>query len=334
MQTIRKGCDAPCAHTSDSRKRKVLRILGNRKLACVAAGFVAMGARYAVADTIQDILDNDGSQTVSIGGTPSATITYVLSQAGTSSDGYTYTNWAFLVNDGSGTSELPSPQSYSAEVFGHMPTSNTYTPTAGDVITATGLYSPFDAIPEVESLTAISKVGSGGTSPAPFKTTVEDINNVFNDCETNPNGGFTSPIPVPDPVFSGGLVTGGDDYSLLGQLIELDNVTLSAKGTTAATGGTGVFPTHSNTTLLITDASSNTCTLFQYASSYSQSGLLGGTSEDLGQTVDLVGFMDVFTSGPEFVPISITAVPEPVSMSLVVLGGAALLGRRRRRRQM
>jgi hypothetical protein len=121
---------------------------------------------------------------------------------------------------------------------------------------------------------------------------------------------------------------------MLEYLIELDNVTISAVGTTPATGGTGIFPTHSNTTLKLTDALSNTVTMFQYASSYSQSGLLGGTSEYLGQSVNVTGFMDIFSSGPEFVPLSITpnVVPEPVSGSIFALGGAGLLARRRRRK--
>jgi hypothetical protein len=312
----------------ESRKRRVLKLLGNRKLACAAAGFIAMGARQTMADNIGDILDNDASQTVSVGtpSDPSLVVTYVESKAGTSSDGYTYTNWAFLGSDGTG----------SAEFFGHMPASNSYTPTAGDVITATGLYSPFDGIPEIESLSAISKTGTSGSSITPFVTSVSDINAVAADAVTNPNGSiFVSPVPSPSPVYFGGTVTGGDDYSVLGQLIELDNVTLSATGTTPATGSTGVFPTHANTTLLATDGSSNSVKVFQWASSYSVCGLLGGTSEYLGQSVDMVGFMDIFSPSAEFVPLSITpnVVPEPVSTSIFVLGGAALLGRRRRRRQ-
>lgn len=337
---LRKGLNALAGCARSTRKsRRIQRLLGNKKLACVAAGFLAMGARHAIADNLGDIEDNDGSQTVSVGtnADPSAVITYVLSAPGTV-NGHTYTSWAFLVNDGTGSQEF----------FGKMPVSNTYTPTAGDIITATGLYSPFDGIPEIESLTAISKTGTGGTIPAPIVTSINDINNVALDSSTNPNGGFQSPIGAstlasPSPVFSGGLVSTtydgnpGNDYGLLGQFLQLNNITLWATSGAASGGGTGVFPLNTNTTLNAYNQSdvnqTNPLKIFQWATSYSASGALGGTPiyDDTGIPLDITGFMDIFSSGPEFVPVSITVVPEPVSMSVVILGGAALLARRRKR---
>jgi hypothetical protein len=210
-------------------------------------------------------------------GTPvtyDATITAVLSQAGTTGDGYTYGNWAFLANDGTG----------SLEIFGHLPTGSTYVPTVGDQIDLAGTFSPFNSIPEVGTLTSISLVSSGNPVPGPTVTTIPAIN---------------SALPgLPEP-------------SIGGQLLTLDNVTIS---------GLAAFPTHANGTATITDGSANTMTLFQYASSYSGAGALGGMTIPTGP-VDITGIADVFDGTTEFIPFSITPVPEPSSMALLGLGG-------------
>jgi hypothetical protein len=78
----------------------------------------------------------------------------------------------------------------------------------------------------------------------------------------------------------------------------------------------------------VTDlAGNNPLTVFQWASSYSTAGALGGTPVPAG-VVDINGIVDIFDGAPEFVPFSITAVaaatPEPASIRLL-LGGSALL---------
>ena len=71
-------------------------------------------------------------------------------------DGYTYTNYAILAQDATG----------SLDVFGRLPAGTTYAPSVGDVIRIAGSYSPFNSIPEIATLTSIAKVSSSNVVPA------------------------------------------------------------------------------------------------------------------------------------------------------------------------
>jgi hypothetical protein len=238
----------------------------------VIAATAALGSATAFAQSAVTILGDSSGTLVNY----DATITAILSQAGTTSDGYTYGNWAFLANDGTG----------SLEIYGKLPTGSTYVPTVGDQVDLAGTYSPYDSIPEIGTLTAISRVSAGNPVAGATLTTIPTIN---------------SALPgLPEPGIGG-------------QLLTLDNVTLS---------GLTTFPTHANGTATITDGSANTMTLFQYASSYSEAGLLGGATVPTGP-VDVTGIADVFDGATEFVPVSIQSVPEPSSLALLGLGGLA-----------
>lgn len=194
-----------------------------------------------------------------------------------SGDGYTYTNYAILVQDATG----------SLDVFGRLPASTTYAPSVGDVIRVAGTYSPFDAIPEIATLTSIEKVSSSSVVP--------------------------SPIPVTTAQLAGITPT---SFDVLGHYLLLQNVKFS--------GASGNFPIHSNGTYTVTDLSGqNPLTLFQWASSYSTAGALGGTPIPIGP-VNIAGIVDLFQGTPEFIPFSVTPVPEPASIGLL-LGGLALL---------
>ena len=93
-------------------------------------------------------------------------VTSILSQPGTF-NGKTYTSWAYLVNDGTG----------SIDVFG-TPTFSPagYTPAVGDLEQVKGKYSPYNQIPEMGSPLTVTQEGSGAAVPAPLKTTVSAIN--------------------------------------------------------------------------------------------------------------------------------------------------------------
>jgi hypothetical protein len=185
-------------------------------------------------------------------------------------------------------------------------------PTVGDQILVNGNWSPFDGIPEVANSAAhpISvQLGSQANppyNPVPVVTTIPTINVGT----TLPNGG------------------GVNASGLAGTLVQLNNVTI---------GSSGNFPTHNNLTTTVSDGV-NSMTLYFWASSYSTIGAMGGTPIPDG-TVDITGFVDDFytsssnTTSAEFVPISITEVPEPSAMALCGLGSAlAWVGYRLRKK--
>jgi len=118
--------------------------------------------------------------------------------------------------------------------------------------------------------------------------------------------------------------------TIAGYLVDLDNVTISS-GTSILTPGE-TWGT-SNLTLTITDSSNNSMTLFYWPTSYSAANVnLANVLIPTGP-VDMTGFDSVFAgppAAPEFSPITVTPIPEPVSASLLAVGGVALLMRRRR----
>jgi hypothetical protein len=259
------------------------RILLCAALACAA---VALFVGNAKAIDVAQVEASPSGTAVTLDSNP--VVTYLASVPQTL-DGYTYTNYAILANDGTGSLEL----------FGHLP--GTYVPALGDAISVSGTYSPFNSIPEIGTMTALSQVSTG--------------NNVAGAL----GGGGTTPIPTVVTIPQLNAMSSSLNYSILEYYLEVDNVSLVQTSPVAA-GPT--FATHANTTLTATDLGANTLTVFQYASSYSAAGALGGTPVPVG-LVDMFGIADVFSGTTEFIPFSFTAVPEP---STFVLGGLSLLG--------
>ena len=91
-------------------------------------------------------------------------VTAILSQPGTFNS-KTYSSWAVLATDGTGSMEL----------FGTMP--NGYTPAVGDMLTGiSGTYDPYHQIPEFEDLTSLSLVSQGNSVPAIGTSTIPTLN--------------------------------------------------------------------------------------------------------------------------------------------------------------
>ena len=115
--------------------------------------------------------------------------------------------------------------------------------------------------------------------------------------------------------------------TIAGYYLEIQNAVVSN------TNGLTAFPGYTNNTavetLTLTDGSGS-MTLFDWTTSYSGAAALQGTP--IGGVCDLYGFVEGFGTTTEFVPLSIVAVPEPSSTSLLVGAGVlGLLGLRRRR---
>ena len=76
----------------------------------------------------------------------------------------------------------------------------------------------------------------------------------------------------------------------------LDNVSLYTDSA-ATVPVSGNFASHANVTLYAKDAGGNIMEIYDWASSYSTAGALGGTPEPTG-TVDITGFISQSTTFP------------------------------------
>lgn len=219
-------------------------------------------------------------------------ITAIGSQPGTV-DGYSYTTWSFLAQDPTG----------SIDIYAKSTALGGFTPAVGTSLSVSGTYSPYQQIPEIETITAIAGQGTG-TAPTPPVATVSQVN------------------------------VGVAPESIAGYLVQLDNVTITAVGG----GAPGNFPYHANASYTITDATGS-MTMYFWATSYSTDAEMASSGVPTG-TVDIDGFVDIYTptSGadagigePEFVPLTITA-PEPSVLNLVGAGGLLTLVARLRKK--
>ena len=260
-----------------------------------AALGVALCAAPAFADSINTVETTVPSGTTGVtignttGGDPTLVLTAILSSPQTV-DGYTYTNYAMLGNDGTGSIDL----------FGKLPASFTGTPAVGDTLQVSGEYSPFDGIPELENMNnatygAFNVTGTGATVAAPTVVTIPELN-----------------------------AATSTSYNLLEYVVQLNNVYFGV-GTPAAwpTHANQNF----NITDGINSVNGGG---FFWASSYSIDGALGGTAIPNTSEVDMTGFLSVFGGEAQFSPISYTVVPEPASVGLLAMGALGLLRRRRK----
>jgi hypothetical protein len=234
---------------------------------------------------------NDPSGTVV---TYSGVVSAILSKAGYVSGSHTYSTSSFLVQDATG----------SLDVYGMS--SRTYIPNLGDGLTVNGTYSPYNQIPEIGTVTSVSGVTSGNAFTGASVVTIPQVN--------------LSPLPFP---------------GIAGQLLELNNVTISGAGYN------GAFPNYDQAyadgateSYTVTDGSGNSMVLYDWVTSYSAAAALGGLAIPTGP-VDVSGIVDVYSGGAqpvaEFIPISVSTVPEPASFGFIGAGALALLALVRRK---
>jgi len=251
---------------------------------------VAICASSAMADTAATIFGYASGTAVQYDNASGAfpVVTTILSVPGATVNGKTYsaTSGSFLVADATG----------SLQIFGTP--AATYTPYVGDNIIVNGTYSPYHQLPEIGSVTSVVLAGSGSPSPIvqPQVVTVSQT-----DVPTLPQ-------------------------SIAGQLLQIDNATITGQ-TTGQTFGIA------NLTLTVTD-STGSQTLYYWPTSYSSANAnLYGQTIPTGP-VDIIGIASVFPTGSvdEFLPINIVPAPEPSSIALAAIGGVAvLMGLRRRK---
>ncbi len=255
---------------------------------------VALSALNALADSAVNIFGYTSGTLATYDNASGSypVVTAILSQPGTG-DGYTYTTYSFLAQDSSGSLDIFS----SLSGLG-------YTPTVGDAISISGTYSPYHQIPELATITSITLQSSGNAVSSP------------------------SVYTIPQLTASG---TGAMPQSLAGRLVTLDNVSLYTDSA-ATIPASGNFASHANVTLYAKDAGGNIMEVYDWASSYSTAGALGGTPEPTG-LVNITGFVSQSgTFSPEMTPISITPAPEPTTFGLCGAGGLlALIFRLRRK---
>lgn len=266
--------------------------LENRKNAQVAALIMsAVSAAPALAQiTIaqaEQEANNTSNTTID-----TSTITDVISQGGGFvSDGYTYTNWSFLANDGTG----------SLDVFGKMPTGSTYTPTVGDTIQATGTYYPFRNTPELETLTSITKEGTASSIASPTVVTIPQLLQLAN------------------------TATSSNSNAIQGYLLQLNDVTFTGlENSSAGNVPESTMTQHANNEWTATDSEGNAVLMYQYASSYSVSAGLalenGGAIPTTAQ--DVIGLAQIYNGTAEFIPLSYSnstnvAPPPPANKTVL-----------------
>jgi len=256
------------------------------------------------ADPIGTIVTYDNQYGVGYDANNYPVISVVASQPGFYG-GHTYTGYAVLAEDQSASLDL----FISLATLTNLNANPSYTLAAGDGVQAQGTYSPFDGIPEVTFTTIAAsnnylKVTSTGNSvPAAPVFTINQL--------TTLTGNGSNVLSQP---------------GIAGTFIEIQNATIS--GSTGSFQHTFPLETQANTTdesYTITDGSGS-IELFDWTTSYSDCGALGGSPVPTGP-VDIYGFYDSFN---EFVPLQI--VPEPSTFILAGLGlvGGLLAMRRRR----
>ena len=227
--------------------------------ACLVAG-TGFWTQATKADDIATIEGQASGTTVTLDSTSTRhpIVTAILSQPGTF-NGRTYTSWSFTVNDGTG----------SLVVFGSIPAG--YTPTVGDEITVAGTWSPYHQLPEVGTVTAITRVSQNNPVPPPLVKTIPDVN--------------LTTLPM----------------SIAGYIVTLNGVSVS--------GASGNFGT-SNIQATITDGSSNSMTLYYWPTSYSTCNANLNGQPVPTWSVNMTGFISVYPGGAtEFTPISFVSVP-------------------------
>ncbi len=180
-----------------------------------------------------------------------------------------------------------------------MPSGGTYTPTVGDEVSVTGIYSPFHQIPEIGGTTrgnisAISKIGTASV-PSPITSTVSYILSDYN----NGNGDVSGSSAPNTTILPSDLAA---------HMVTLNNVKISGAGTPGKLFGTANSPVPGSNVI---DSQGNSINFYYWPTSYSVANQNMANLTIPSGYVDMTGFLSFYTTSnvPEFSPITITPVP-------------------------
>ncbi|HTV48218.1 MAG TPA: PEP-CTERM sorting domain-containing protein [Phycisphaerae bacterium] len=292
---------AHAARTFLNNKKRHLLLLANGFISAAALTAAPASSQAYSAGSIGYAEAQASGTYVQIGtGGYTATITSVLSQGelnGTAAysisngSGSTYKEWSFIVSDGTG----------STDIYGALP-SYSVAPAAGDTVEISGTFAPFDGNPEIE----------GSSSGSPYSFTGGPTSS-FTILSTNPSYTNTPPVvTIPeidtnngsDTIWAGTPVPNGPANAWY--LFTLDNVYLTGVASGITTWGA------TDVTYEVHDNSNNKMTLFYYPKDYSVANENLYSAPIANNTeMDITGYVDYFSSGDEFVPISATEVTPP-----------------------
>lgn len=172
-----------------------------------------------------------------------------------------------------------------------------FTPAVGDIVDVTATNDPYEDNPEFSNTSAAVSLVSAGTF-TPATVTAAQANGATT------NGLIAEMVTVPNVIITDDAAAG------------TTGTTFTSDGTYDATDSTGSLET------------------YIYNSDSAVAALEGQTIPTT--PVNITGYLDYYSGGGlvEIYPTAISAVPEPASLGLLVLGGLATLTRRRGRAGM